>query len=250
MTTAPLANPEEPSARPLYQVIHDEIEQRIRSGQWPPGYRVPSELDLAADYGCARMTVNKALSRLASEGYITRRKRAGSVVARPHALSAVLEIHDIAAEVQSLGREYGYRLLARRDGMESGEVAAHFGIERHAHLLALTALHQAGGLPFCFEERWINLEAVPGAADASFTDEAPGSWLLRRVPWNEAEHEISARGASGPAAGALGVAMGTPCLVIERRTWNEAHVVTFVRLTYPGESHTLIARFGPRETGR
>jgi GntR family histidine utilization transcriptional repressor len=231
---------------PLYQRIHDEIEQRIRSGEWSPGHRIPFEKDLAAEYGCARMTVNKALSQLAREGYIARRKRAGSIVTQPQALSAVLEIHDVAAEVSSLGREYGYRLLDRGEHA-SDEVMRHFDPEGGAHLLAVAALHLAGRLPFCYEERWINLDAVPEAAAEPFTAEAPGAWLLRRVPWNEAEHEISARGANGRAAAALDVAGGVPCLVIERRTWNDAHVVTFVRLTYPGENHRLVARFSPRD---
>jgi GntR family histidine utilization transcriptional repressor len=232
---------------PLYQRIHDEIEQRIRSGQWPPGYRIPSEKDLAAEYGCARMTVNKALSQLVHEGYITRRKRAGSVVTRPRALSAVLEIHDIATEVRSLGREYSYRLLEQGKHTVNDDVARRFDPGGGARVLAVTALHLAGGQPFCFEERWINLDSVPEASEAPFAEEAPGAWLLRRVPWNQAEHEISARGASAPAAAALGVSDGAPCLVIERRTWNDASVVTFVRLTYPGETHTLVARFGPRD---
>lgn len=247
----PGVSPREPDTTagppPLYQRIHDEVEQRIRSGQWPPGYRIPSEKDLATEYGCARMTVNKALSQLVVEGYITRRKRAGSIVTQPHALSAVLEIHDIATEVRSLGREYGYRLLDRDDHIAIDDIARQFAPDGGAHLLAVTALHLAGGLPFCREERWINLAAVPEAIDAPFADEAPGAWLLRRVPWNEAAHEISARGASALAAETLEIAEGAPCLVIERRTWNEAHAVTFVRLTYPGENHTLVARFGPRD---
>jgi GntR family histidine utilization transcriptional repressor len=33
--------------------------------------------------------------------------------------------------------------------------------------------------------------------------------------------------------------------VVERRTWSHAGPVTFVRLTYPGDNHTLVARFAP-----
>ena len=91
----------------------------------------------------------------------------------------------------------------------------------------------------------INLAAVPAAADESFRDTAPGAWLLSHVPWSQAEHEISAMPAGTVAAEALGIPEGAPCLVIERRTWNADHVVTFVRLTYAGASHSLVARFGP-----
>ena len=42
----------------------------MRGGDWAPGTRIPFENDLAAFYGCARATANKALSRLARDGLI------------------------------------------------------------------------------------------------------------------------------------------------------------------------------------
>ncbi|MDZ4372108.1 MAG: GntR family transcriptional regulator, partial [Phenylobacterium sp.] len=55
---------------PLHQRIRGDIEARIRSGEWPPGYRVPFEAELMTEYGCARMTVSKAMSALADAGLI------------------------------------------------------------------------------------------------------------------------------------------------------------------------------------
>ena len=97
----------------IYQTIFSDIERRILSGEWPPGHRISSEKELSEEYGCSRMTVNKALSQLAREGYIQRRRRAGSVVIRPHVQSAVLEIHEIRTEIESLGLPYRYALLTR-----------------------------------------------------------------------------------------------------------------------------------------
>ena len=47
----------------LYQRILGDIRGRILSGEWPPGHRIPFEHELTEEYGCSRMTVNKALSR-------------------------------------------------------------------------------------------------------------------------------------------------------------------------------------------
>ena len=49
----------------LHQRILADISERILSGDWPPGHRIPFEHELSAEYGCSRMTVNKALSQLA-----------------------------------------------------------------------------------------------------------------------------------------------------------------------------------------
>jgi GntR family histidine utilization transcriptional repressor len=75
---------------------------------------VPSELELMAQFGCSRMTVNKAMSALAKEGLVVRRRRAGSFVARPRVHSTVLDIPDIQAQIGARGEAYRFDLLDRR----------------------------------------------------------------------------------------------------------------------------------------
>ena len=50
---------------PLHRRIRSDIAERILSGEWPPGFRIPFEHELMADYDCSRMTVSKALAPLA-----------------------------------------------------------------------------------------------------------------------------------------------------------------------------------------
>src|ERR1039458_7080623 len=85
---------------PRYAAIRCDLEKAILGGRWPPGHKVPSELELVARYGCARMTVNKALSELAVAGLIVRHRRAGTFAATPMIEESILEIHDIEAEAR------------------------------------------------------------------------------------------------------------------------------------------------------
>lgn len=231
----------------LHQRILNEIRDRILSGEWPPGFRIPFEHELTAEYGCSRMTVNKALSQLAKAGLIERRRRSGSFVTRPRSQAAVLEIHDIRIEVEALGLPYRYELASRQQRKATREDRERLGASSGGPVLQLDCRHFAGGRPFCFEERLINLAAVPEAADETFTDIAPGPWLTGRVPWSTAEHAISATEADEATAQALDLEAGAACLVIERRTWNAERPITHVKLVYPGESHRLVARFTPTE---
>jgi len=228
---------------PLSQRILADITERIVSGDWPPGHRIPFETELAAEYQCSRMTVNKALTQLARSGLIERRRRSGSFVARPRSHAAVLEIHDIRTEVEALNLPYGYQLLARR--ARRATAADRRSFEADGMVLALVCLHSAGKKPFCLEERLISLAAVPEAEEQSFADSAPGPWLIAQVPWSAAEHTIRAVAADKATAKALEVAEKSPCLIVERRTWSAEQLVTFVKLTYSGDSHALVARFAP-----
>lgn len=233
------------SAGSLHQRILAETLGRIGSGEWPPGHRIPFEHELTAQYGCSRMTVNKVLTQLAQAGVIERRRKAGSFVAQRHRQSAVLEIQEIDAEVASMGLPYRFQILARRRGR--GRLP--LDLEQPGPQLVIRCLHLAGDTPFCLEDRTISLTAVPEAADEPFSARPPGSWLMARVPWTEAEHRIRAEPADPATAMALGLATGSPCLVIERRTWRGELPVTHVQLTYPGPARELVARFRPSQSG-
>ncbi|CAK7255649.1 GntR family transcriptional regulator, histidine utilization repressor [Shinella sp. WSC3-e] len=236
------AEAKEPS---LHRRILEDVEGRILSGEWPPGHRIPFEHELTEQYQCSRMTVNKAITELVKRGLIERRRKSGSYVTHPHAQSAVLEIHDIRLEVESLGLPYRYERRTRVNRAAKAGDRRLMALSESARLTEISALHFAGAQPFCLEDRLINLEAVPEAVDESFDETAPGAWLISRVPWSAAEHRIRAVGADARAAGLLAIAPGTPCLVVERRTWSGGLYVTHVRLTYPGEKHELVAEFAP-----
>lgn len=229
----------------LSQRILSDITDRIVSGDWPPGHRIPFEHELAEQYGCSRMTVNKAMTQLARDGLIERRRRSGSFVAQPRSQAAILEIHDIRTEVQALGRPYRYELVVRRQRRAGAADRRRIDVPPGGSLLELTCRHHAGTSPFCLEERLISLAAVPEAADESFAEVAPGPWLVARVPWSAAEHMIRAVSADASTASALQIPPGAACLSVERRTWSADQPVTSVRLTYAGDDHALVARFAP-----
>ena len=231
----------------LHQRILSDIREKILSGAWAPGHRIPFEHELTAHYNCSRMTVNKALSQLAKAGLIERRRRSGSFVRQPQSQAAVLELHDIRIEVEALGLPYRYERLGRVKRRSGAEDRALLGLSATGPVLALEGLHFAGERPFALEQRLINLSAVVEAGEEEFLDIAPGPWLIGRVPWSEAEHRIRAMAADETIADALDIDPGAPCLVVERRTWSAEHPVTHVRFIYPAESHTLVARFTPSQ---
>lgn len=236
-----------PDIRPttLHARIRAEVEARILSGEWKPGDRLPTETELMARYGCSRMTVNKAMASLAATGLISRNRRAGTVVARPRMHAAVLNIPDIRADIEARGASYGYRPLL--DEMRP-PCCVHLGAEGH-HLgqsRFVRSVHLADDSPVLIEDRHIFLDAVPAAVTADFSSEPPGPWLLGHVPWTEAEHRIAAIAADAVVARALEVDFGTPCLLVERRTWRGAETLTIARQVFRGDAFDLTARFGPK----
>lgn len=229
----------------LHSRILADIEGRIVSGEWPPGYRLPFEVDLAAQFGCSRMTVNKVLAQMVRAGLVERKKRAGTFVSLPKAQTAILDIHDIRDEVRSLNIAYGYALLSSARRVSNRSDMIRLELTEPADVLDLTSLHSGGDEPFCLEERLIHLGTVPEALEFAFDDVAPGAFLMAQVPWTAAQHRIQAVPAGKKEAECLELDPKQACLVIERRTWCRSGPVTHVRLTYPGNRHLLTANFKP-----
>ena len=55
---------------PLHTQLYESMLQRIRTGVWPAGEKVPSEKSLIAEFGVSRGPVRQALARLRAEGMI------------------------------------------------------------------------------------------------------------------------------------------------------------------------------------
>lgn len=72
--------PEAGAGVPKYRQIARHYAARIEAGELPPGAEVPSERELAARWGVARLTAGKALRELRGLGLVETRPQAGSFV--------------------------------------------------------------------------------------------------------------------------------------------------------------------------
>lgn len=63
-----------------YEHIYEDLKNKILSGEYEAGSRIPSEQKLCEMYGASRMTVNNAVRRLQKKGFVLRRVGDGSYV--------------------------------------------------------------------------------------------------------------------------------------------------------------------------
>ena len=231
----------------MYRRIQADLEKKILSGEWTAGLKIPVEHALVKQYGCARATVNKAVSALADAGLIERRRRLGSFVALPRIHSAVVEIPDIQAQIAGQGGQYAFRLLSRRTRRAAARRPEEIQLANGRPLLALRGLHLMNRRPFALEERLISVAVVPEALGADFSAVPPGSWLLQHptlsLSWTEAENRISAVNVGAADAVLLDIAENTACLAVERRTWRGKDQITQVRTVFRGDAYDLTERF-------
>lgn len=215
-----------------FQAIRDEVLNRIQTRVWPQGSLLPTELELAAEFGCARATVNRALRELADQGIVTRKRKGGTRVVTMPVKQAKLPITVVRQTIEEMNAEYRYALVSRTMIGCPAWLQAKLGLPEGAQVLHLHCMHHADNRPFQFEERWINIDAVPHVANEDFLTTGPNEWLLAEVPFSNAEIAFSAIPATGPLQDFLAVPSGTPLFQLERTTWFRNKPVTFVRMTF------------------
>lgn len=211
-----------------WQAIRDTMMRRIRARVYAPGSLIPNEAELAAEFGCARATVNRALQDLAASGFLDRRRKAGTRVMEAPRRKATLDIPLIRAEVEARGQRYDYRLLRRETAPPPAPVVAHLRLAGPERVLHVQSLHLADGAPHMFEARWIVLDTVPGIETADLAQISPNEWLVRQAPYTHGTMEFRAAEA-GEASAPLGCAATAPLLVISRTTWLHEAAITHVQ---------------------
>jgi|YelNatPaOPRAMG01_1025707.scaffolds.fasta_scaffold54705_1 DNA-binding LacI/PurR family transcriptional regulator len=114
--------------------IYNDLMQSLKEGHFLEGDRIPTEHELANQYGVSRPTVTKALNRLKKEGLITRKIGSGSFVSsrrnqtNQHKLLGLVipslgkgEIFEpICAQIASLSEEHDFSLIW--GGISSGSI--------------------------------------------------------------------------------------------------------------------------------
>lgn len=223
------------ATRISYQDIKVKVLQSIRDNTWPPGTIMPGEVELAERFGCARATVNRAMRELAEEGILDRKRKAGTRVKKSPTRQAKFVIPVIRDEVENTGGTYRYALVTRTQMPAPSWLCAKLQLLPEDQVLHLHCMHYSDNKPYQYEDRWINLSAAPGALDTDFKSIGPNEWLVREIPFTDAELTFSASRASRDVAEFLDSAEGDALFTIERTTWLNKQTVTFARLHFsPG----------------
>lgn len=215
-----------------WQSLEGAIRQRIQSREWPPGELIPNEVDLADEFGCARATVNRALRHLADQGLLDRKRKAGTRVTLHPVRKATLHIPIVRKEIEGRNQDYGYALILSKLQAPPSDVRGRMKLDDDKKLMKVEALHLADGKPFLFEDRWINVAAIPAMKKVDLTKVSANEWLVVNAPFTTGNISFSAANASSKVAEILNVTENAAHFVVERTTWDDDVAITDATMIY------------------
>lgn len=236
------------TAKPRYQQVKDLIIGRISRGELRPRDRVPSENELVASMRVSRMTANRALRELTREGYVDRIAGRGTFVSDFRSQSHVLEVQNIADEINSRGHLHDCEVLRLSKQHARGEVAKALHVDQGSDVFHVLLVHCENGTPVQVEDRHIVAGFAPDCLAQDFSETTPSAYLTSIAPLQEAEQVVRAQMPNAAVRERLQMDAGEPALVVIRRTWCNGSPVTFARLHHAGSRYELTGHYVPPGT--
>ncbi|TCL03175.1 histidine utilization repressor [Sodalis ligni] len=228
---------------PLYQRVKQAIISQISSGAWKPNQRIPSENKLVDELGVSRMTINRALRELASEGYLLRMQGVGTYVAELKVHTTIMEVHNISDEIAGRGHKHASKVIALGDVPADDTLATAFAIKPGESLFHSLIVHYENAIPIQLEERWVNPVMAPDYLLQDYEKQTPYIYLNQASPLTSGEHIIEAISPTAAQCKLLAIKKNDPCLLISRHTRHQRTLVTYTKLLYPGARHQLHGSF-------
>ena len=234
--------------QPRYLQINEDLLQRIQTGILQPDDRIPSEHRLAEKFGVSRLTVQRAIRELVSEGLLRRAQGSGTFVTNFTHRFSLIEVRDVVDEIARLGGKSTTEVLLHRRFVPPEDVHNLLELEAPEQEVFHVALLQSmDGEPVAHEERFAILDVYPDFLDQDFAKRSVFDYLASRSALEEIENIVSAVHANKRLAGMLEIDPLEPCVRVQRRNWWHGRCVTLTRITYAGTRQVLASRYHPYE---
>jgi DNA-binding GntR family transcriptional regulator len=154
---------------PIYQQLKRRLRQQIETGDWPPQFKLPAEVDLAQELGVSRGTVRHAIQELSADGLLVRVHGRGTyvtstVLEQPLADSLVAFSEELAVR----GIAFETRLISQELVSPTLRVAGLLATGWGQRVFALRRVRMVSRVPLIYLENYVAVPDRPGIEKIDF----------------------------------------------------------------------------------
>jgi len=216
------------------------------------GDAIPPERQLSADLGVSRLTLRAAVDELVREGYLVRRRGAGTFVGEPK-ISQELTMTSFTEDM----RRRGMRPASKTLGLHVEPAGARFGRIFHVspseRIVVAKRLRLADRETMAIETLHVREALVPGLSARDLERQSFYELLYERygISIVSGIQTIEPTVTSEEESDALGVPLHSPAFLFERTTRAESgDVVEFVQSIYRGDRYRVVTELTGLGNGR
>ncbi|WP_426246102.1 GntR family transcriptional regulator [Nocardioides sp. LHG3406-4] len=226
------------------ELKHVQVREHVRNlvAGAEPGTPAPSERELVAQFGVARMTVRQAMDALVVEGLLERMPGRGTFVAPPRRRVGMLTGFTEDMRQRGLLPE-SQTLLARREQAGPG-VARALDISAGDAVIHWKRLRRGNGQAICIEDAYLNEVLLPGFLQSGMPTSLYDALDARGLRPTWAEDSVTSDIATDEEAEQLELPKGSPVLRVARRALMDHRPVEVSRSAYRHDRFTMYVQVG------
>ena len=207
------------------------------------GDAIPSERQLGLDLGVSRLTVRAALDELVREGYLVRRRGAGTFVAEPKVQKGGIDITSFSDDMRERGMTPASRTLDLQDVPAGARLGRILHVSPSEPVVVVKRLRMADGEPMAIELLHVRQSLIPGLTagdleENSFYDLLTSRYGIEIVGGTQT---VEPTVTNEEESAALGVPLHSPAFLFERASRDaEGQTVEFVQSVYRGDRYRIV----------
>ncbi len=223
----------------LFKDIKDFIKEQIENKVYLPDDKIPTEMELCKQFNTSRPTVNKALSELVLEGVVVRFARSGTFVTHQKAQTSILDLKNIADEINQRGNTYTNELIYLEEVKANIEIAKVLNIVKDQKIYVSQMVHKENDVPVRYDIRYIKPQIAPEYINQNFKKQTPSEYLQKTCPVQKVDNTIEATLVKDSIRKYLDISKEEPCLLISRIVISNDEVASYSKLYYPSSRYKL-----------
>lgn len=206
---------------PLYAQIEATLRERIR--QMQPGDPLPSDRDLASEFGVSYVTARQAVTRLANDGLVSREVGRGTFVLRSHVEKDMTGLTSFSEDMLHRGMKVHSSVLECSVKHATPEIAEALHILPNSPVTHIRRLRFADDIPMALEAVVLSAVTFPGLEDVDFITQSLYETLEKHygVRLSVAKGTLGAVTPTAEEAALLQISRNIPLIVVRRIAYND-----------------------------
>lgn len=227
---------------PVYQVIENDIKEKIKKGELNHGDMIHSENELKEMYSVSRMTVRQALNNLVNEGYLYRHKGKGTFVNNIKIEKKMQGLIGFTEEMRRMNKKVSSKIITFDTIKADDEVASKLFLEVNEEVFFIERVRYGDDIPVLFEQLYIPKRIFKDMSqkimESSFYDYIES---VLNIKISHCVQTMEAKSASIRIAEMLEIQKPAPVLYMTRNTFlDRGFPFEYVKAYYRADQYRFI----------
>ncbi|MBR5755031.1 MAG: GntR family transcriptional regulator [Erysipelotrichaceae bacterium] len=217
------------SALTAYEQVKEDIKYKIAHDVYKIGDQIPTNVQLCDVYDVSRITINRALADLESEGYIERFQGKGCFVKMKEISQNMSRFYSFTEELRKMGYEPHAKIISYSIIPANEEMAQALDISVGEDVVYLKRLRYADDVIVTLDRSYLPLKCVPNFDVSMITGVSLYEAIEKNYGFkpNHSEETIEAININADDARLMGVKEDTPILLVRRVSYFNDKKVEF-----------------------